>query len=219
VLFNLRKRKKATGFEPDYFGAYELSRKSGLPELMRDFVDVCIEDRMNIPRLRRELGDILRAKNLIATQPAHKNLFVEPHWTDILQSPQVFISYSHQDADFVNMLYSELKRSRVRLWLDKHELSPGVHIQDSVEGAINESDALMVILSEASAKSAWIQFEGTLFYGRDPGKRIIPVVVDDAGRQLAEKLPFLKDRLFVDLRDRSRVSEVIKELRDSFHSL
>ncbi|MDE1146899.1 MAG: hypothetical protein PW843_09795 [Azospirillaceae bacterium] len=95
VLFNLIKRRSATGFEPNYLAAYGLSQKRDLPELMRDFVDACIENRGSILGLRREIGEILRSKNLITTQPSHKNLFVEPHWNDILHSPQVFISYSH----------------------------------------------------------------------------------------------------------------------------
>lgn len=219
VLFNLIKRRSATGFEPNYIAAYGLSQKRDLPELMRDFVDACIDNRGSSPRLCREVGGILRSKNLITTQPPHKNLFVEPHWNDILHSPQVFISYAHSDSEVVNTLYQELKRSRIHLWLDRCELSPGIRIQDGVEAAINDSDALMVILSEASAKSAWIQFEGTLFYGRDAKRRIIPVVIDDAGRQMVDSLPFLRDRVFVDLRDRSRFEEAIEVLRDSLHSL
>lgn len=219
VLFKLKKRKTSTGFEPEYFAAHELPPRRYLPTLLRDFVDACVKYRNTIPTLCRDIHDILGSRNLITGRALNRNLFSEPHSEDIFLSPLVFISYSHQDSSIVEMIYNNLKISKTRLWLDKYELSSGCLIQKDVEQAIKESDALIVVLSAASVESAWIQFEGTLFYGRSPEKRIIPMVIDDMGLKMTRQLPFLQGRSVIDFRDPSRRQDAMRTLAESLRSL
>lgn len=42
-----------------------------------------------------------------------------------LESPQVFISYAHDDLDIVHRLYTDLKERGVNLWFDKENMEPG----------------------------------------------------------------------------------------------
>jgi len=65
----------------------------------------------------------------------------------------VFISYSHNDKKFVDALARQLVMHHVSVWLDRWELSIGDSIIEKVQEAIDESSALLVILSKSSTNS------------------------------------------------------------------
>jgi len=71
----------------------------------------------------------------------------------------IFISYSHQDKDFVDRLSKQLVAHNVNVWLDGWELNIGDSILEKVQEAIDESSALLVILSNSSAASEWCKKE------------------------------------------------------------
>lgn len=71
----------------------------------------------------------------------------------------VFISYSHKDFEFVNRLAIELIRANVHVWVDKWEMKVGDSLLTRVQEAIEDADALLVVLSKASVKSAWCKKE------------------------------------------------------------
>jgi hypothetical protein len=194
----LRKRESATGYDPHYFAAFELPTFDKFERGLRDFVDACIAHRTDDSRLTRELGVLLAAPNIVNQIPSETLLSRWPV-ADLLKAPRVFISYSHDDKQSVLDLYHRLKESSVELWLDQFELSPGVLFQETIEKALRTSDAVLMVLSKNSDRSTWISFEGSFFYGRSGNRPIIPVVLDDEGKSLVQKLPFLRGRLYVDL--------------------
>jgi hypothetical protein len=105
----------------------------------------------------------------------------------------VFISYSHVDAKFVDVLATNLVRSKHHIWMDRWELNIGDSLTDKIEQAITESDAILVILSKTSVESQWCRRELTAGLVRELEERktlVLPCVIDDC------KLPlFLKDKL------------------------
>ncbi len=94
-------------------------------------------------------------------------------------------------------LYARLRKKKVDLWLDQFELSAGIVFQARIERALRESDAILMVLSHNSKKSNWTSFEGAFFYALGD-RLIVPVIVDNEGRSLANKLPFVAGRLYVD---------------------
>lgn len=209
VLFKLRKRPAATGYEPRFLAAYEFPNFGKIAESFTEFIDICIEHRSDQPRLIRELTIFFRQPNLIQ-HVAEKTPFSQSPIESVLQAPRVFISYTHRDSEAVEKIYSQLKSQHIILWLDKFEVFPGMQIRDTVEDALKQSDALVTVLSRNAKDSDWMAFEGSLFYGY--GKPIIPIVLDDEGRELAEKLPFLQGRHYVDLTDPPRKSNPLSGL-------
>lgn len=66
----------------------------------------------------------------------------------------IFISYSHEDKDFVSSLARNLVFARHNVWIDTWELNAGDSLVDKIQNAIVESDAILIVLSNASLKSA-----------------------------------------------------------------
>ena len=110
----------------------------------------------------------------------------------------IFISYSHKDKEFVDSLAANLVKHRVRVWVDTWELNVGDSIIAKVQAAIQEADALLIVLSQASVRSEWCKKELSSGLIRElEEKRVIvmPVVLDDCEIPL-----FLRDKLHADFR-------------------
>ncbi|WP_154173251.1 toll/interleukin-1 receptor domain-containing protein [Vibrio metoecus] len=110
----------------------------------------------------------------------------------------VFISYSHENKDFVDQLAIQLVQHNVNIWLDRWELSIGDSIIDKVQEAADGASALLVILSNASVASEWCKKElsaGLLRELEEKRVVIMPVLLEDC------KIPlFARGKLYADFR-------------------
>jgi CheY-like chemotaxis protein len=70
-----------------------------------------------------------------------------------------FISYSHQDEEFVRVLYSRLKSEGLQLWYAAEHMRPGRKLYDEIQGAVRIYDKLLIVLSTASMDSEWVTTE------------------------------------------------------------
>jgi len=220
VLFHLRKRSDATGYEPRYFAAFELPAFELFEGRLRDFVDACIAHRKDENRLTCELGILFSGPNLV--RHVSGNTPLSDHLIEnVLHAPKAFISYSHADKESVLDLYHQLKDSGANLWLDQFELSPGTLFQQEIERAMKASDAMLIILSRNSNISKWVSFEGSFFYslGQSDKKLIIPIAFDDEGRSLATALPFLQGRLYIDLSKAEARKENVAKISSALSKL
>ncbi|HLG15927.1 MAG TPA: TIR domain-containing protein [Blastocatellia bacterium] len=86
--------------------------------------------------------------------------------------PSVFVSYSHEDRDFINGLASDLRRRRVKVWFDER-LRTGEAWLQQIDLAICSTDALILVMSPSSIASTWVQRE--LQTALSSNKRIIPL--------------------------------------------
>ena len=92
-----------------------------------------------------------------------------------------FISYDRDDLDRVNRLGNLLGSQGFKLWLDRTGLPPGTtDWQNKIEDAIENADALIVVLSPNAKESKWVRMEAK--YAEMLGKQIIPVLVLGDGR-------------------------------------
>ena len=71
----------------------------------------------------------------------------------------IFISYNHNDKDFVTALARNLVYARHNVWIDQWELNAGDSLLDKIQAAIGESVAILVVLSEHSINSSWCKRE------------------------------------------------------------
>lgn len=110
----------------------------------------------------------------------------------------VFISYSHADAFIVNKLAAHLVKHNANVWVDTWELNVGDSILNKVQEAIQESSALLVILSKASVESEWCKKELSAGLMRELDEKrviVLPVLVEDC------EIPiFLREKMYADLR-------------------
>jgi len=110
----------------------------------------------------------------------------------------VFISYSHADKDFVDVLGAHLVKANASVWIDRWELNVGDSIIGKVQDAIEESDALLVVLSEASVQSEWCKKELTSGLLRELEEKrvvVLPLLLQDCSIPL-----FLRDKMYADFR-------------------
>lgn len=70
-----------------------------------------------------------------------------------------FISYSAKDSKFAQKLHSSLELNGVQCWLAEHDMRAGRRIVDQLEEAIDSRERVLLILSEHSIRSPWVNFE------------------------------------------------------------
>jgi hypothetical protein len=111
----------------------------------------------------------------------------------------IFISYSHADKAFVNKLAAHLVKANAHVWVDSWELNVGDSLIGRIQQAIQESSALLVVLSKASVASEWCKKELNAGLMRELDEKrvlVLPVLIQDC------EIPmFLREKLYADFRD------------------
>jgi hypothetical protein len=70
-----------------------------------------------------------------------------------------FISYSSKDEDFAKRLYTDLQAKGVRCWFAPEDMKFGDRIRPRIDESIRLHDKLLLVLSEHSVASKWVEFE------------------------------------------------------------
>lgn len=72
---------------------------------------------------------------------------------------KVFISHSSNDKKFVRTLKDDLNENGIETFVDEDSLRLGDSLKDKLDLALDESDHFLIILSDQSIKSDWVQYE------------------------------------------------------------
>jgi hypothetical protein len=72
---------------------------------------------------------------------------------------EIFISHMREDNDTANRLALLLQERGLNTWIDEQELLGGQSIANALTEAINAADAVVVLLSDDAAQSAWVSTE------------------------------------------------------------
>jgi TIR domain/Pentapeptide repeats (8 copies) len=94
-----------------------------------------------------------------------------------------FISYSTKDQDFADRIYDGLQGKGVRCWFAPHDIPIGGKILDEIDAAIRLRDKVLLILSEHSIKSDWVEDEVTKAFEEERKRKqtvLFPIRLDDA---------------------------------------
>jgi hypothetical protein len=70
-----------------------------------------------------------------------------------------FISYSTKDQEFADRLHADLQAKGVRCWFAPEEMKAGRKLHEQIDEAIRLHDKLLLILSEHSMSSNWVETE------------------------------------------------------------
>ena len=110
-----------------------------------------------------------------------------------MSGPKVFISYSHNDSEWVREFANTLKDLNVAVWLDEWEIAAGESFVDALETGLRESDVIVAVLSPNNVASPNVLFE--LGFAVGMGKRLIPIFSRDV---VTSTIPFdLRSRRFL----------------------
>ena len=94
-----------------------------------------------------------------------------------------FISSSSKDDDFAQRLHADLQQKGVRCWFAPEDLKIGDKFRTRIDESIRVYDKLMVILSENSIPSRWVEKEVEAAFEREEREKklvLFPIRLDDA---------------------------------------
>ena len=94
-----------------------------------------------------------------------------------MSEPKVFISYSHDDTEWVRRFAEALRAQSVSVWLDVWQVNPGESLRDAIEAGLRSSDAIVAVLTPTNVHRPNVAFEFGVALGM--GKRLIPIVPAD----------------------------------------
>lgn len=109
--------------------------------------------------------------------------FVTPAWDDhgvtrpVGPQLRVFFSHSSKDADWVERVGAQATAAGVEVYLAEHDVSPGQELSQKVTGALEASDAVIVLLSKNSLASVYVQQE--IGVAHHAGKLVIPILMEE----------------------------------------
>lgn len=95
-----------------------------------------------------------------------------------------FISYSTQDQALAERLHADLQSKGVRCWFAPEDLKIGNKFRSSIDEAIRRYDKLLLVLSENSVNSAWVEKEVETAFEKERRNNnrpvLFPIRLDDA---------------------------------------
>jgi uncharacterized protein YjbI with pentapeptide repeats len=100
-----------------------------------------------------------------------------------IQFYSCFISYSSKDTAFAERLHADLQSKNVRCWFAPEDMKIGDRIRPRIDEAIRVHDKLLLVLTEYSMKSPWVEKEVETAFEKErrQGRTVLfPIRLDDA---------------------------------------
>lgn len=112
---------------------------------------------ITINKIFTTIGDILFQKKTLEANSEKK----------IDMENIVFISHSHSDSDFAELLKLQLEKNGINAWLDNEKLQIGKDWRQEIDDGISKSIALIVIMSPEAKNSEYVTYEWSFGWGKD----------------------------------------------------
>ena len=106
-----------------------------------------------------------------------------------IQFYSCFISYSSKDQDFAQRLHADLQNKGVRCWFAPEDLKIGARTRPAIDEAIRVRDKLLLILSEQSIESGWVEKEVETAFEEERRRKetvLFPIRLDNTVMQTGE---------------------------------
>jgi TIR domain/Pentapeptide repeats (8 copies) len=134
-----------------------------------------------------------------------------------IQFYSCFISYSEKDRDFAEQLHKSLTSLGIRAWFAPENLRIGRKIAAQIDEAIRIHDKLLLVLSNNSVNSDWVEREVETALERERRERrsvLFPLRLDDAAlvSQVAWAEDVRRSRHIADFRGWTRPKDYEKAL-------
>lgn len=130
----------------------------------------------------------------------------------------VFISYSHHDADWVrSWLLPRLESAGLRVCIDFRDFNVGASSIVNMENAVKNSRKTILVMTPNWTQSEWTDFESLLTQTRDPSgrkRRLVPIMLKAC--DLPDRLAILTYADFTDASQwDAQLARVIDAIRES----
>ena len=133
---------------------------------------------------------------------------------------KVFVSHSHADAELAALVSEALRNEGLEVWDPDLNLLPGDNWAAEVARALEESDAMVVLLTPDAIGSPWVRREMEYALGaKRYSNRLIPVAVGDRDRIPAHDIPWIVRQLpWVELEDPGQGPAAVERIADAIRS-
>ncbi len=130
---------------------------------------------------------------------------------------QIFISHSHNDEMFARKVASFLEDQGLDVWEASNEIFPGDNWAAKISQGLQESNAMVVLLTPESLKSVLVQREVEYALGsKEYRKRLIPVLIDPDKTIAEDDIPWILKRLnIIDLTEHETEEDGIRRIADT----
>jgi hypothetical protein len=164
------------------FAENDLSEVEGLETVLHAApstigIDTIYKSKGNIPE------DFLRGCGV----PEDFIVYMKSLVGKVIEFYSCFISYSSKDDDFARRLHADLQAQNVRCWFASEDLKIGDKFRTRIDEAIRVHDKLLLVLSENSVNSAWVEKEVETAFEKEKRQRgkpvLFPIRLDDAVMQ------------------------------------
>jgi hypothetical protein len=101
----------------------------------------------------------------------------------------VFHQLFHKDEKFAQRLHADLQNKGVRCWFAPHDLPIGGKLLDTIDEAIRLHDKVLIVLSEQSLGSDWVENEVKTAFEEERKRKqtvLFPVRLDDSLLETSE---------------------------------
>ncbi len=129
--------------------------------------------------------------------------------------PQVFISYSRRDKDFVLKLHAALAAQSRDAWVDWEDIPPTADWWREIQGGIDSADSFIFVISPDSVRSEVCRRE--VDYAVTSNKRLIPLLYRDVNdpAERAAMHPGISSHNWIFFRDTDDFDTAVKLLSDA----
>ena len=133
---------------------------------------------------------------------------------------KVFLNHSHTDAPLAARVSEALRRRGLEVWDPDLDLLPGDNWAAGMARALEESEAMVVLLTPAAIDSSDVRRNIEYALGaKNYSNRLIPVVVGDPERILANGIPWIVRRMpWVGLEDHEGGDPEVQPIADAIRS-
>lgn len=99
--------------------------------------------------------------------------------TMTVSHPKAFISHSSADKEIAEQLSRDLIKQGIDAWFSKWEIMPGDSLRRKIEQGISEATHFIVLLTQHSLKSEWVQTEldAAMVRKIENECRLVPVLI------------------------------------------
>ena len=109
---------------------------------------------------------------------------------------KVFLSHAHSDAPLAARVCKALAERGLEVWDPDRDLLPGDNWAGETARALEESEAMVVLLTPAAASSPYVKREIEYALGaKNYANRLIPVVVGNLAAFSATDIPWIVRRM------------------------
>lgn len=132
-------------------------------------------------------------------------------------SMKVFLSHSHTDAPLAARISAALEENGLEVWDSDRDLLPGDNWAGETARALENSEAMIVLLTPAAVKSRHVKREIEYALGaRNYSNRLIPVLVGNSAELPSSELPWIVRRMpLIRLKDSEAGHPQVKRIAEA----